>query len=85
MIIEIPNYVDIDVINEIKKQVQPFLPANKNSTYNRDGKTVDISKTPELNELDKKISALFKKIQRNQVRPPNLFVLNFFFFHSKII
>lgn len=65
MIIEIPNAIGIKDVERIKSSVQPFLPQAPTTTYNRDGKTVAISKTPELIEVDKYLNNLFSEVQRS--------------------
>ena len=60
MILEYKNYISGEFVDEICQQVLPFInEVNKETTYNRDGITVNITKTLGLEELDKKISDLF--------------------------
>jgi len=75
MIIEIPNYVGENVLNQVKESVKPFLPFAGPATY-RNGKTVSISKTLGLEEVDGVLCNVFTDIQQNIVRkrfnpPPN--------------
>jgi hypothetical protein len=68
MILEYKNYVLNDFVDEIQCKVKPFLElTNKETTYNRDGLSVNITKTLSLEELDKKISTLFCEISNNIV------------------
>jgi predicted 2-oxoglutarate/Fe(II)-dependent dioxygenase YbiX len=67
MIIEIPNYIDEDMVSYIKETVNPHVPKNLNYAYNRDGKTVNISNTPDLKDLDCKLANIFSSIQREIV------------------
>lgn len=60
MILEYKNYVSDEFVEEIQHKVKPFLDLiTKETTYNRDGLSVNITKTNELNDLDSKISTLF--------------------------
>jgi len=68
MIIELPNYVDNNTVNSIRELVQPYLPEQKKHTYNRDGKTVYISKENNLKELDNQLNDIFTNLQRNVVK-----------------
>jgi predicted 2-oxoglutarate/Fe(II)-dependent dioxygenase YbiX len=69
MIIELPNYVDIDFIEEIKNNVTPFIPTETTHRYYRDGKSVYISKTPELQALDNKLQNFFSLLGKEVIRP----------------
>ena len=55
MIYEFPNFVDKDFIKEIKESCQNYLGVVNETTYNREGQSVNITATPELVDLDKKI------------------------------
>lgn len=65
MIIEIPNAIGGEDAERIRNAVQPFLSQAPTTTYNRDGKTVAISKTPELGKIDKYLNDLFSEVQRS--------------------
>lgn len=75
MIIELPNFVSKDVITKIREAVKVYLPSESHHVFNRDGRTVNISKTPELSSIDNEVSAIFQKIQqtvvRQRYRPPH--------------
>jgi hypothetical protein len=74
MIIELPNYLSKDDTAFIRESVKPLLQFQKQNTFNRDGKTVNITKTPELNEIDNLLSKLFSNLHSNTIlhryRPP---------------
>jgi hypothetical protein len=65
MIIELPNYVDLDFVSEIKRTVSPFILSGSKFAYHRDGATVNISNTLELKEIDKKLADIFTSVQKN--------------------
>jgi predicted 2-oxoglutarate/Fe(II)-dependent dioxygenase YbiX len=69
MILELSNYVDLNLVEEIKTSVNPYI--NKNNNYNtyRDGNTVDISNNPELKTLDNKIHTIYNSLQRHIIKP----------------
>jgi hypothetical protein len=67
MIIELPNYVSLDFVEEIKNSVRPFVSEEAKHTYFRDGKSVHISETPELKNLDDKLQLFFKELSRNVI------------------
>ena len=70
MIIEIPNYINKQTIEEIKNSIHPY--ANKfteNVAFYRDGNTVPISKIPELKDLDNKLHNIFTRISHEIVQP----------------
>lgn len=52
MIIEIPNFLSKESIEKIKNAVKPFVDLQRPFCFNRDGKTVNISKTKGLEEID---------------------------------
>lgn len=68
MIIEIPNAVGVAEITQITDAVRPFSSLSSTTAFYRDGKTVHISKTPELKEVDSYLHSLFSKIQKNVVQ-----------------
>jgi hypothetical protein len=74
MIIEIPRAITSKQCSFIKEAVTPFLLHSEQNTYNRDGKTVNITHIPDLHEVDKFLSKLFARVQENVVkqrfRPP---------------
>ena len=70
MIIEIPNYINKQTIEEIKNSLHPY--ANKftqNVALYRDGNTVPISKIDELKDLDNKLHDIFTRISYEIVGP----------------
>jgi predicted 2-oxoglutarate/Fe(II)-dependent dioxygenase YbiX len=67
MIIELPGYIDLDTVAEIREAVKPLLPKTKTHVYNRDGYTVNISEQPSLKELDNKLAGIFRKLQDDVV------------------
>lgn len=67
MIIEAPNFIDADTVSFIKEAVYPYIPKEQTHAYNREGKTVNISDTAELNKLDEKLSDIFLSAQRKIV------------------
>jgi predicted 2-oxoglutarate/Fe(II)-dependent dioxygenase YbiX len=69
MIIEIPNYLSPENVEHIKNTVSPFVGKTPYVTYNREGDTLPVSKTPELKELDLKLFGIFTEIQKNIVAP----------------
>jgi len=68
MILEFPNYLDSETIKEIKEELRPFTSSKKETLYNRDGNTIDITHTPELKNLDNKLHEIFNKIQNDIVK-----------------
>jgi hypothetical protein len=74
MIIEIPRAISSEQCLSIRQAVRPFADAAKHTALNRDGKTVSISRTPELQELDKFLLDIFKRVQEEVIvqryRPP---------------
>jgi hypothetical protein len=67
MIYEFPNYVDLELIQEIKNQSRKHIQLDKVGSYNREGNTVEITNIPELKELDNKIHNLMQSIQKELV------------------
>ena len=67
MIIEIPNYLNTEIIKNIKEAVKPYIFKENSTTYNRDGNTVNITEIAELKELDNKLHTLFTDIQQNVI------------------
>jgi hypothetical protein len=63
MILEFPNYLDLETTKEIRESVKPFISNKKETSYNRDGNTVNITDTSELKNLDDKLHKIFMKIQ----------------------
>jgi predicted 2-oxoglutarate/Fe(II)-dependent dioxygenase YbiX len=68
MILEFPNYLDSDTVKEIKDELKPFESSKKETTYNRDGNTIYITHTPELKNLDTKLTKIFTKIQKDIIQ-----------------
>lgn len=69
MIIELPNYIDINLIKEIKHLVKPYIDKNSFARIYRDGKTVLISEINELKNLDNQIHILYTELQKNIIDP----------------
>jgi hypothetical protein len=65
MIIELPNYIDLNLIEEIKKSVKPFINTNVPTEYYRDGYTVNITNNESLKELDSKLHNFFSLLHKN--------------------
>jgi predicted 2-oxoglutarate/Fe(II)-dependent dioxygenase YbiX len=74
LIIEIPNAIGMEDVERIRNAVQPFLSQAPTTTFYRDGKTVNISKTLELHETNNYLHALFSEVQRSvlqqRYKPP---------------
>lgn len=74
MIIEIPNAVGDAELKDIKEAVKPYIDSALPSTYNRDGKTVGISRIPELEHIDNYLHQLFARVQAEVIvhryKPP---------------
>jgi len=68
MILEFPNYLDSNTLKEIRDAVRPFISHKKETAYNRDGNTVNITKIPELKVLDNKLHQIFIKVQINIIK-----------------
>ena len=68
MILEFPNYLDAETVKEIRDAVKPFISHKKETTYNRDGNTVNITEILELKDLDNKLHGIFTKIQKDIVQ-----------------
>ena len=68
MILEFPNYLDLETTKEIREAIKPFIPHKKTTAYNRDGNTVNITQIPELKNLDDKLHKIFIKIQENIIQ-----------------
>jgi len=68
MILEFPNYLDSETIKEIRDELRPFASSKKETTYNRDGNTINITDAPELKNLDDKLHKIFQKIQKDIIQ-----------------
>jgi hypothetical protein len=68
MILEFPNYLDLETTKQIRDIIKPFISNKKQTTYNRDGNTVNISEISELKELDNKLHTIFNNIQANIIQ-----------------
>jgi predicted 2-oxoglutarate/Fe(II)-dependent dioxygenase YbiX len=73
MIIELPKFVSQEDVAAIRDGVGAFLPDISTCTYNRDGKSVFITKVPELKEIDTLISknmvCLQTEVVANRFKP----------------
>lgn len=72
MILEYKNYVADSLVEETKQQVLPFIKqATEETTYNRDGITVNITNLSSSNQvlmdLDLKLSNIFKTLSSDVV------------------
>lgn len=65
MILEFPNYLNAETVKEIRDAVKPFVSSKKETTNNRDGNTIYITKLPELKDLDNKLHKIFIEVQSN--------------------
>lgn len=68
MILEYPNFVDLETVEEIRQTIKPLVGEKVKAQSNRDGFTVDISRTPELAELDKKVQKIFMRAQSDVIQ-----------------
>ena len=68
MILEFPNYVSREQVAKFSSAVRPFINKQNNTTYNRDGATVSVSNTKELEEVDKDLCLIFTKFQNDIVQ-----------------
>jgi len=68
MILEIPNFATAEQVAAIRNGVHPFLPKVETPTYNRDGRSVFISKTPALQTVDVLVATLMDKLQAEVVK-----------------
>jgi hypothetical protein len=71
MILEYKKYVSDEIVEEIQQKVLPFINQSQETTYNRDGFSVCISKLAPSNqsllELDQKLSSTFNDLSLNIV------------------
>lgn len=68
MIIELPKFVTDEQVAIIRNGVRPFLPEIDTPTYNRDGKSVFITKTPALKTVDDLVATIMDRLQAEVVR-----------------
>lgn len=68
MILELPKFATAEQVAAIRNGVRPFLPEVEIPTYNRDGKSVFISKTPALQTVDVLVATLMDKLQAEVVK-----------------
>ena len=68
MILEFPNYLDSETTKEIRDAIKPFISRKKETAYNRDGNTVNITDIPELKKLDDKLHKIFVKAQKDIIQ-----------------
>jgi hypothetical protein len=69
MILEYKKYASDGFVDEIRQQVAPFVKKEqRQTTQNRDGITVNITQTKELNNLDLKLSAFFSDLCANIIK-----------------
>ena len=67
MILEFPSYVNDEDIATILNDVHPHIENGDTHMYNRDGKTVNITKTEGLSEADKLLQKIFAKLQESLI------------------
>ena len=67
VIIEIPSFVALEDVSVIRNSVSAFLPKASFPVYNRDGKTVAITETPELKSTDTLISKIMQGVLDNVI------------------
>jgi endo-1,4-beta-mannosidase len=71
MILQYKKYVSDEIVEEIQQKVLFFINQSQETTYNRDGLTVCISKLAPSNqsllELDQKLSSMFNDLSLNIV------------------
>jgi hypothetical protein len=67
VIIELPNYLCKNTVNQLKNAIRPFVAGQLQHTYNRDGITVNISKTPELKDTDSFLLNICGTLQKSVV------------------
>ena len=74
MIIEIPKAISDEHVQRIRDAVSPHIDNAPTTTLYRDGRTVNISKTPDLKVVDEYLCELFGKVQKEvllqRYRPP---------------
>jgi predicted 2-oxoglutarate/Fe(II)-dependent dioxygenase YbiX len=68
MIIEMPNFVSAEDVSNIREAIAPYV-NQPTYTYNREGTSVLISRTPELKELDLKLQGIFSSVYGNVIAP----------------
>lgn len=67
MILEYPSFVSDKDIATILNDVHPHVENGQTHVYNRDGKTVDITKTEGLSEVDKLLKKIFYNLQESLI------------------
>ena len=67
MILEFPNHVSDKDIDTILSAVHPHVENGQTHVYNRDGKTVNITKTEELKEVDKLLQDIFADVHKSLI------------------
>jgi hypothetical protein len=68
LILEFPNYLDLETTKQIRDAAKPFISHKKETAYNRDGNTVFISEIPKLKDLDNKLHKIFVKVQEDIIQ-----------------
>jgi hypothetical protein len=68
MILELPKFATAEQVAIIRNGVRPFLPEVETPTYNRDGRSVFITKTPALKTVDDVIAPILDKLQAEVVK-----------------
>jgi predicted 2-oxoglutarate/Fe(II)-dependent dioxygenase YbiX len=68
LILEFPNYLDSETTKQIREAIKPFVSSKKETVYNRDGNTVNITGVPELKDLDNKLYEIFTKVQKTIIQ-----------------
>jgi hypothetical protein len=67
MILEFPNYVSDEDVDTILNDVHPHVESGDTHMYNRDGKTVNITKTEGLSAVDKLLQKIFANLQESLI------------------
>jgi hypothetical protein len=68
MILEYKKYAPDEFVDNIRQRVSLFVDkTNQRTLYNRDGITVNVTKTPELNDLDAQLCQFFNCVSSDVV------------------
>jgi len=64
MILEFPNYISNDFADYLSTECKKYITTQKQTAYNRDGYTVNISEDPKLKEIDSELHSIMVKINK---------------------